>query len=209
MSPPMADDGFDAFEATLKKSVAAFREAQIPTLLGGSLAIWARGGPESRHDLDFMVKPEDAERALQALVDTGMTPEKPPEGWLYKARDGETLVDIIFAPRGLTMTDEVFERGETREVMAISVDLMALEDVFATKLLALDEHNCDYAALLLRARSLREQIDWDHLRERTQDWPFARAFFVLAEGLGLVHERATVSLESDASGRARVRVADS
>jgi hypothetical protein len=206
----MADDPFDAFEASLKKSVAAFREAQVPTLLGGSLAIWARGGPETKHDLDFMVKPDDADRALQALVDVGMKPEKPPEAWLYKAWDGDVLVDIIFQPRGLEMTDEVFERGETREVMAISVNLMALEDVFATKLLALDEHNCDYSALLLRARSLREQIDWDHLRERTEDWPFARAFFVLAEGLGIVQpQEATVSVEADDTGRGRVRLVDS
>jgi hypothetical protein len=205
----MPDKGFEAFEATLKKSVAAFREAQVPTLLGGSLAIWARGGPETRHDLDFMVKPDDSERALQALVDVGMRPEKPPEGWLYKAWDGDVLVDIIFQPRGLTMTDEVFERGETREVMAISVNLMALEDVFATKLLALDEHNCDYSSLLLRARSLREQIDWDHLRERTEDWPFARAFFVLAEGLGVIQEETeTIAVESDDRGRARVRVVE-
>jgi hypothetical protein len=205
MPTAMPDDSFKAFEATLKKSVAAFREAQVPTLLGGSLAIWARGGPETKHDLDFMVKKDDAERALQALVDVGMKEEKPPEGWLYKAWDGDVLVDIIFQPRGLEMTDEVFERGETREVMAISVNLMALEDVFATKLLALDEHNCDYSALLLRARSLREQIDWDHLRERTEDWPFARAFFVLAEGLGVVQDE-TVTVESDERGRGRVQV---
>src|SRR4051794_17839603 len=131
MTAPMADEGFDAFEATLKKSVAAFREAEVPTLLGGSLAIWARGGPETRHDLDFMVKPADAERALQALVDVGMKPERRPEGCLYKAWDGEVMVDVIFQPRGLEMGDEVFAGGETREVMAISVNLMALEDVFA------------------------------------------------------------------------------
>jgi hypothetical protein len=176
-------DPFEEIEATLKKCVAAFREAEVPALLGGSLAIWARGGPETRHDLDFMVKEEDAERALDALVDAGMKPEKPPEGWLYKAWDGAVMVDVIFRPRGLEMTDEVFARGDTREVMAISVNLMALEDVFATKLLSLDEHNCDYQSALLMARSLREQIDWDALRERTEGYPFARAFFVLVEEL--------------------------
>jgi hypothetical protein len=201
----MADEGFRAFEATLKKAVAAFREAEVATLLGGSLAIWARGGPETRHDLDFMVKPEDAERALQALVEVGMRPQTPPEGWLYKAWDGDVLVDVIFQPKGLEMTDDVFTRGETREVMAISVNLMSLEDVFATKLLALDEHNCDYSALLLRARSLREQIDWEQLRERTDDWPFASAFFVLADGLG-IESRRTVRRPVDDTGRGRVRI---
>ena len=48
---------------------AALREAGVPFLLGGSLASWARGGPETRHDLDLMIKPEDAERALEALGD--------------------------------------------------------------------------------------------------------------------------------------------
>jgi hypothetical protein len=180
------EDPFREFERTLKKTVAAFREAEVPALLGGSLAIWARGGPETKHDLDFMVKEEDADRALQALLDVGMEAEKPPEEWLYKARDGEVLVDIIFKPRGLEMTDEVFTRGDTREVMAISVNLMALEDVFATKLLSFDEHNCDYQGVLLMARSLREQIDWDALRERTGGWPFAEAFFVLVDELNLV-----------------------
>jgi hypothetical protein len=207
MCRAMADEGFDAFEATLKKAVAAFRDAEVPTLLGGSLAIWARGGPETRHDLDFMVKPEDAERALQALVDVGMRPERPPEAWLYKAWDAEVLVDVIFQPRGLTMTDEVFARGETREVMAISVNMMALEDVFATKLLALDEHNCDYSALLLRARSLREQIDWDELRDRTEEWPFARAFFTLVDGLGIAQQHPVVQQEDHGAQR-RVGVVD-
>jgi hypothetical protein len=179
------EDPFKEFEATLKKSVAAFREAHVPALLGGSLAIWARGGPETKHDLDFVVREQDAERALQALVDVGMRPEKPPEGWLFKAWDGDILVDVIFQPRGLEVTDEVFSRGETREVLAISVNLMALEDVFATKLLSLDEHNCDYQSVLLMARSLREQIDWDQLHERVGDYPFARAFFVLADELGI------------------------
>jgi hypothetical protein len=181
----VTDESFEAIEAALKKSVAAFRDAGVQTLLGGSLAIWARGGPETRHDLDFMVKPEDAEEALRALVNAGMRPEKPPEGWLYKAWDGDVLIDLIFHPRGLEITDEVLARGEDREVMSIRVRVMSLEDVMTTKLLAIDEHSADYSGTLLMARSLREQIDWDALRERTKDSPFAKAFFVLAEELGV------------------------
>jgi len=203
MRAPVQEDPFKEFEATLKKSVAAFRDAEVPALLGGSLAIWARGGPETKHDLDFMVKEEDAERALQALVDVGMKPERPPEGWLYKAWDGPILVDVIFRPRGLEMTDEVFARGDTREVMAISVSLMALEDVFATKLLSFDEHSCDYKSVLLMARTLREQMDWDALRERTEHHPFAAAFFLLCERLDIAPPAGRAS-----EGRTAVRVID-
>ena len=205
MTAGVTADPFEEFTFTLKKAVAAFREAHVPALLGGSLAIWARGGPETKHDLDFMVKPEDADRALQALVDVGMKAEKPPEGWLYKAWDGDVLVDVIFQPRGLDMTDEVFTRGDTREVLAISVNLMALEDVFATKLMSFDEHSADYSGVLLMARSLREQIDWDQLRERTGDYPFARAFFVLAEGLGVAPGPGEEHVPFAAAGQADAR----
>src|SRR5215211_1864199 len=49
-------------EATLKKSAAALERRGVPFLLGGGLACWARGGPESSHDLDLMVRRQDAER---------------------------------------------------------------------------------------------------------------------------------------------------
>jgi hypothetical protein len=201
------EDPFKEMEATLKKAVAALREAEVPALLGGSLAVWARGGPETKHDLDFVVKPEDAERALQALVDIGMKPETPPEGWLYKAWDGEVLVDVIFRPRGIEVNDDVIARGEVREVMAIPIRLMALEDVLVSKLLALDEHSADYSSLLLMTRTLREQIDWGALRQRTRESAFAKAFFVLAEELEIAPRGEATTPRADA-GRARVRVVE-
>lgn len=87
---------FDDIRDTLKKAAAALREAEIPFVLAGGLASWARGGPETEHDLDLLVKPEDAERALTALAEAGMRTERPPEDWLYKAWDDEVLVDLIF-----------------------------------------------------------------------------------------------------------------
>ena len=97
----------DAIERTLKRAIGALRDAGVPFLLAGSLASWARGGPPTRHDLDLVVKPEDAERALEALVRTGMTPERPVEEWLLKAWDGDVLVDLIFDPRGVRVDDEL------------------------------------------------------------------------------------------------------
>ena len=174
------------FEESLKKAVAALREAGVPFLLGGSLAVWARGGPETHHDLDLVIKPEDADRALQVLADTGMRVEKPPEEWLHKAWDGDVLIDLIFAPRGLDVTDEVIERGELLHVIGISIPVMAIEDVLATKLMALDEHRLDYTSVLGIARAVREQIDWEALRARTVASPYAKAFFTLCEELDIV-----------------------
>jgi hypothetical protein len=178
---------FDELVDTLKKAVAAFRDHEVPYLLGGGLAIWARGGPERDHDLDFMVKEDDADRALEALVAAGMAAEKPPEGWLYKAYDAnDVMVDVIFRPTENPVTDEMLARGEELEVMAIQVNVMSPEDVFVSKLLALREHELEYDSLIEMTRAVREQIDWSAVRERTEHSPFARAFFSLAEGLELV-----------------------
>jgi predicted nucleotidyltransferase len=181
---------FAEIEHALKRAVAALREAGIPFLLGGSLASWARGGPQTRHDLDLMIKPEDVDRALDALEQAGMRPERPPEDWLVKAWDGDTLVDLIYCPKGLPMDDDVIARGEELSVLGMEIRVMALEDVMATKLMALTEHSLRYEGLLQIARALREQIDWATVRARTENSPFARAFFVLLEGLGILQETA-------------------
>ena len=71
-------------------------------------------------------------------------------------------------------------------VHAVAMPVLAVDDLLTTKLLALTEHNLDYAPLLEYARSLREQIDWQSLRathrraHRSQ-----RAFFTLVEELGV------------------------
>jgi hypothetical protein len=180
------DRAFEAIEHGLKKAVAAFERAGIPYLLGGGLAAWARGGSQSYKDLDFMLKPEDAERALDALVAEGMRPERPAEQWLLKAWDGNLLIDLIHHPQGLEMNDEVIERGEEITIFGVVVPVMALEDVFTTKLLAIGEHELDYERVVQMARSLREQVDWREVRRRTTSSPYARAFFTLAEGLEIV-----------------------
>jgi hypothetical protein len=185
---PSDEQPFAEIEHALKRAAAALREADIPFLLGGSLASWARGGPQTRHDLDLILKPEDAERALQTLNEAGMRPERPPEDWLLKAWDGDTLVDLIYCPKGLPVDDDLIARGEELSVLGMDIRVMALEDVMATKLLALTEHSLRYESLLQIARALREQVDWPAVRTRTRGSPFARAFFVLLDGLDIVPE---------------------
>jgi len=170
---------------TLKKSAAALRDAGIPYMLGGGVAAWARGGPESVHDVDLMIKPEDAQAALSALEDAGLRPENPPEEWLVKAWDGHVLVDLIFQPRCMEIDDEALQRAEVMNVKSQEMPVMALEDVLSTKLLALNERWLDYDQLLQIGRACREQIDWEEVRRRTAESPFARAFFEIVDGLGI------------------------
>jgi Nucleotidyl transferase of unknown function (DUF2204) len=197
-------DCFEAIEGTLRKAVAALDTNRVPFMLGGSLAVWARGGPESCNDLDLMVRHEDAEAALEALQGAGMRAERPPEGWLFKAWDGDVLVDLIFGPKGLAIDDAVFARSEAVSAFGLEVRAMSLEDVLVTKLRALHEHNLDYDPLLQMTRAVRERIDWDRVRRATADSPYARAFFTLIEGLGLSAAAPSPAREA----RPRIRLAD-
>lgn len=182
----MSTGEVENIKQSLKRGAAALRDAGVPFLVGGGLASWARGGPESGHDVDLFVKPEDADRAWTALGEEGMRLERPPEDWLLKAYDGEVLIDLIFSPSGIEVTDEIIDSAETLEILAQQMKVLSLEDLIITKLACLREHELDYESHLEITRALREQIDWDEVRRRAPDTPFVRAFFVLAEGLELI-----------------------
>jgi predicted nucleotidyltransferase len=180
------DREFEQLLESMKKAGGALQEAGVPFVLGGGLACWARGGPKTEHDVDFLVKPEDAERAQQALASAGMRTERPPEGWLLKAYDDGVLIDLIFDPQGGPIDDDTFDRAVELEVHAMRVKVASLEDVLVQKLLALNEQNPDFSSVLELARSLREQVDWDDVRSRTSGSAFANAYFTMLEDLDIV-----------------------
>ena len=166
---------FEEIQAALKRSSAALKAAEVEFVLAGGVACWARGGPSTTHDIDYMVRPRDAEAALAALDAAGIRGEHPPEEWLVKAWDGDGLIDLIFAPIGLVVDDDLFERSGTLDVLGVSIHVMRIEDVLTAKLLAMHEHYLDLEPLIEIARSVREQIDCPALRVRTEESPYARA----------------------------------
>jgi hypothetical protein len=183
----MPESSFEELIEALKAAAGVLRGHEIPFVLGGGLSAWARGGPKSEHDVDFLVREKDAERALEAFDQAGWKTERPPEGWLYKTwHENGALVDLIFNPLSGPITDEIIERAPVSEVMALRVHVSTLEDVLVSKLLAITEQEPDFSSLLELARSLREQIDWEEVRARTESSPFAKAFFTLVEELSIV-----------------------
>lgn len=179
---------FDGILRAMKLAAAALRDAEVPFMLAGGLASWARGGPPTDHDVDFMLKRDDIDRGSKALEAVGFDVEQPPEGWLRKAWLEGVLVDLIHQPSHGQVDDEMLGRADELEVQAVAMPVMAADDILATKLLALGEHNCDFDSVLEVGRSLREQIDWAWVRAYTASSPFAKAYFVLADELGIARE---------------------
>lgn len=181
------DTDFTALLDAMKRAAAALRDHGLEFALAGGLAVYARGGPESSHDVDFLLRRADAEQAVAVLKEIGFRSETPPEGWLFKVYDEDgSMIDLIFSPNNRPEdVDGILERADELEVYAITLKVASVTDVLASKLLALNEHHADLEAALAIARACREQIDWDVVRSRTDGSPFAAAFLTLAGELGL------------------------
>jgi hypothetical protein len=183
---PQDEERMDAMLGALKRTAAALRDTGVPFAVAGGLACWARGAPVRDGDVDIVVTKEDLPRALAALEEAGMKTEDPPEEWLMKAHDGDVTVDLMVFPSGLEVTPEVLARAEDVQVHAVTMPVLPIDDVLVTQLLSMSEHHMTYEGLIETARAVREQVDWDSVRRRTAKDPFARAFFTITEGLGVV-----------------------
>ena len=174
-----------AAKLLLKKVAGSFDDAGVPFLLAGGGACWVRGGPFPK-DFDLVVAPDDVERARDVLAAAGMRIVRRPEQWLFQAYEHGIKIDVLFRPIGVSV-GELFRRADQLEVDGVQMKVICLEDVFAWRLLAITEDTAyRFERHIPSARALREQVDWAEVEERTATSPFARAFFTLLRGLGVV-----------------------
>jgi putative nucleotidyltransferase-like protein len=181
--PHRIDEGL---AGTLKWVAATLKAADIPFALGGSFAVYAHGGHSSDHDVDFLIREQDKEQALAELAKVGFRVEQPPEDWLVKVYDDDRMVDLIYRPVESPVTDETLHEAEQISVEAIYMPVLSATQLMIHKLLSYSQHYCDFATGLPVARSLREQIDWARVRRETAKSPYAEAFLVLLDRLGVV-----------------------
>jgi hypothetical protein len=181
--PHRVDEGL---AGTLKRVAAALKQCEIPFALGGSFAVYAHGGHSSDHDVDFLIREQDKDRALDELAKVGFEVEQPPEDWLVKVYDEGRLADLIFRPVESPVTDATLRETEMLSVEAITMPVISATRLMIHKLLSYTQHHCDFATGLPVARSLREQIDWGRVRSETAASPYAEAFLVLLDRLDVV-----------------------
>jgi hypothetical protein len=173
------------------KLVAVFlKEGDVPFALTGGYALWARGGPEPEHDVDFMVAESDAPLVMARLADQGLQVVQPPEDWLFKVFVGEgpapAMVDILFRSAGVPVERDHFVGVDELEVESVAMPVLPATTLMSDRLNAMEEHACDFGRALPAARAVREQVDWAKVRDETKDNDFAFAFLVLLERLGII-----------------------
>lgn len=154
----------------LRGAASALKENGPPFALAGSYALWAYGATEPSLDVDVVVAESDVASAEATLTDAGFSIEHPPEDWLFKARTGDTVVDVPHRRRARRVGDpglcRTVRRAGNRDAGAAA-------------------HHGDFGKLLPAGRAIRERLDWDRVKSECADNDYAFAFLVLAQRLGL------------------------
>jgi predicted nucleotidyltransferase len=174
-----------SLRTALTRVAVALKESGHRFALAGGYAAWTLGSPEPDHDVDFLVREEEADQIAGELEQEGFTVERPAEDWLLKAHADDVVVDLLFRTQGSDV-DSMLRDAQELSVLSVRMPVLTANDVVVEKLLALDEHYCDLATVLPAARALREQVDWEEVRRRTTGRPFAEAALFLLERLAVI-----------------------
>ncbi|MBG6096422.1 nucleotidyltransferase [Nocardioides luteus] len=169
----------------LKRVGATLKAAEIPFALAGGYAVWTRGGPESTHDVDFVLPQDCVEEAVQKLVENGMDRVAAPEDWLVKVGRDTVVVDLIHRLPTGPVDEELLMRCTELPVDSVTMPVMSATDLVVSRMLALSEHACDLSPIVGSARALREQIDWQLVRQEAKRSPFAQAALGLLDSLAV------------------------
>ena len=178
----------DQVRDLLKRIAVALKEGEVPFALCGGYAAWVRGAPEPEHDADFLVPAAEAERAAKALADAGLEVVDPAEDWLLKVVQDDVFVDVLWRTCGRPVETDLIERSEVMPVLSVQMPVLDATDLVVSKLMALDEHYCDFGRMLPVARAVREQVDWATVSREVAGNDFAVVFLVLLDRLGIVED---------------------
>jgi len=159
------------FTCALADAVRALEGAKVPYLLIGGVGSAALGRPRWTHDIDFLVFPQDAERALEAQSKGGFVTERTNEHWIFKAMRDDIVIDLIFRLVGdIYLDDEMLARAQRATFLGVEANVASPEDQIVVKAIANDEQSSRHwnDALALIASC---DLDWDYLLERSKKGP--------------------------------------
>lgn len=150
------------------------KEAGVPYMVGGGVAIWAYGRRRATKDIDLFIPPKMPYVALDALGKRGFFTRDSDAGWLYKAYKQEILIDIIVWTTGnIRVDDETFGRLRQVAIDGYPFAIMGPEDLLFRKILSHREERRDWYDGLSMLEQTTEALDWDYFMRRVTP-PHAR-----------------------------------
>jgi putative nucleotidyltransferase-like protein len=155
-----------AFRRVLGEAVAVIEQSGYPYLVLGGLAASLVGRPRWTHDIDFLVRPDDAGGVLAAFARAGFVTEETDPVWIFKALKDEVMIDIIFMiTGGIYLDAELAEHAIVREHDGLRLRIPSPEDQVVIKAIVHREETSRhwFDALAIIARS---ELNWEYLLRR-------------------------------------------
>jgi hypothetical protein len=149
--------------------LASLHDAGIPFLVGGTFAMERLAGiARQTKDLDLFVRRQDLERIERALASAGVQFQIAFQHWLAKARQGDRLVDLIFANGNslARVDDEWLAHGIPSVVLGLPAHICAAEEMIWSKAFVMERERFDGSDVLHILRQSARQLDWARLLRR-------------------------------------------
>jgi predicted nucleotidyltransferase len=93
-------------QRVVAEAAAALERGGVEYVLIGGVASSVHGRPRATDDIDILVDPRDADRALAALGAADFETEETDPHWIYKASMDGLTVDVMFNIKGDVHVDE-------------------------------------------------------------------------------------------------------
>jgi hypothetical protein len=153
----------------LHQACAALDAAGVAYVIGGGTAVVEYGRNRRTKDFDIFLNREVLRRAMDTLSAIGFCTTDTEKQWLYKAWQGETLVDLIVESRGrVRVDDDVMLRARMIPMHGYTFRIMGPEDTLFRKALTLTEGRPDwYDGISIIARQ-GDALDWTYFLARAQ-----------------------------------------
>ena len=152
----------------LREAVEAVEQAGFRFLVLGGLASSLVGRPRWTHDIDLLVRPDDARDVLTVFAAAGFSTEETDPVWIYKGFKRNVMVDIIFMVMGgIYLDDEMLSRSIERDYDGLRLRIPSAEDQIVIKAIVHREETSRhwFDALAILGRS---ELDWGYLLHRAR-----------------------------------------
>lgn len=162
-------------------------QAGIPFAFGGAFATAVYTGElRNTKDFDFYIRPEDRGAMLEVVGQAGLRDHfqrlSYDRSWIYRASDGDVIVDTIWAMANQRATVDMawLTRGPRVELQGDEMQAVPVEELIWCKLYVVQRERCDWGDVLNLIDTQAGRLDWDYLLHRMgEDAPLLSSVLAL------------------------------
>jgi Nucleotidyl transferase of unknown function (DUF2204) len=152
------------------------RSTGVRFAFGGAFATAVYTGQlRNTKDFDFYIRPEDREAMIGAIARAGLHDHfdrlSYDRKWIYRASEGDVIVDTIWAMANLraTVDDNWLSAGPEVSIHGEQIRAIPIEELIWSKLYVLQRERTDWGDVFNLIDARADTIDWTRLLSRVAE----------------------------------------